>query len=50
MDKCNNLGGFPPIYKINEQYKKKREFGKTPIKINSEILLDMNILKIKNIQ
>ena len=44
-----NLGGFPPIIKIDNALKKKREFGKAIIKINTNILENLNILNINNI-
>ncbi len=44
-----NLGGFPPISKINITVKKKREFDKEVIKITSSKLLSFDILNINNI-
>ena len=44
-----NLGGFPPIIKINNAIKKKREFTKEVIKINTNILANLDILNINNI-
>jgi hypothetical protein len=44
-----NLGGFPPIIKIDANIKKKREFTKEVIKINTNILLNLDILNINNI-
>ncbi len=44
-----NLGGFPPIIKINSNIRKKREFSKEVIKINTNILDNLNILNINNI-
>ena len=55
MDIDNNgssikLGGFPPIFYINNENKKKREFKK---KIEGEINITninkLNILNVKNI-
>ena len=42
-----NFGGFPPIIKITDEAKKKREFKKE--KIYSEPRPNINILNIKNI-
>lgn len=44
-----NLGGFPPIIKINNTLKKKREFTKEVIKINQNLLVNLDILNINNI-
>lgn len=44
-----NLGGFPPIIKIDTIIKKKREFSKEVIKINKNILANLDILNINNI-
>lgn len=44
-----NLGGFPPIIKINTNIRKKREFKKEAININTNILDKLNILNINNI-
>jgi hypothetical protein len=44
-----NLGGFPPIIKIDTNIRKKREFSKEVIKINTNILDKLNILNINNI-
>ncbi len=44
-----NLGGFPPIIKIDTAIKKKREFTKEVIKINTTILENLDILNINNI-
>lgn len=44
-----NLGGFPPIVKIDNTVKKKREFTKEIIKINTNILEKLDILNINNI-
>jgi hypothetical protein len=44
-----NLGGFPPIIKIDTAIKKKREFTKEIIKINTNILANLDILNINNI-
>ena len=44
-----NLGGFPPIIKINNILKKKREFTKEVIKINTNLLVNLDILNINNI-
>jgi hypothetical protein len=43
-----NLGGFPPIIKVNNSIKKKREFSKEVIKINTSISDKINILNINN--
>ena len=42
-----NLGGFPPIIKIDNAVKKKREFTKEVIKINTNILENLDILNIQ---
>jgi hypothetical protein len=44
-----NLGGFPPIIKVNNLVKKKREFNKNINQFNKDLLDNMNILNIKNI-
>ncbi len=45
-----NLGGFPPIFYINNNNKKKREFDKkVEQNINLENINKLNILNIKNI-
>ncbi len=44
-----NLGGFPPIYKINAELKKKREFNQSIETINKNVLKNLNILNVKNI-
>ncbi len=44
-----NLGGFPPIYKISNELKKKREFNKSIETINKNVLNSLNILNVKNI-
>ena len=44
-----NLGGFPPIYKITTEIKKKREFNKNIETINKNVLNNLNILNVKNI-
>jgi hypothetical protein len=44
-----NLGGFPPIIKLNNIVKKKREFNKNINQFNKNLLDNMNILNIKNI-
>ncbi len=44
-----NFGGFPPIIKIDESIKKKREFKKEIIKINTNILNNLDILNINNL-
>jgi hypothetical protein len=48
-NKCNGLGGFPPLYKITEEYKKKREFSKNISQISKKKLDELNILSVKNI-
>ena len=48
-NECKGLGGFPPIYKITEEYKKKREFSKNVSKIDKNKLEKLNILSIKDI-
>jgi hypothetical protein len=48
-DKKINLGGFPPIFKISDDLKKKREFSKNIDTINKNVLNNLNILNIKNI-
>lgn len=44
-----NLGGFPPIYKLTSDIKKKREFNKSIETINKNVLNNLNILNVKNI-
>ena len=45
-----NLGGFPPIYYINTETKKKREFEKKATEnINTSAYKNLNILKISNV-
>ena len=44
-----NLAGFPPIFKISTDYKKKREFNKSIETINKSVLNNLNILNVKNI-
>ena len=45
-----NLGGFPPIYYISTENKKKREFKKKMEEnINLTDINKLNILNIKNI-
>ena len=44
-----NLGGFPPIYRISGEFKKKREFNKSIETINKNVLNNLNILNVKNI-
>jgi hypothetical protein len=44
-----NLAGFPPIYKISSDLKKKREFNKSIETINKNVLNNLNILNVKNI-
>lgn len=48
-EKAINLGGFPPIFKISDEFKKKREFNKSIDTINKNVLNNLNILNIKNI-
>jgi hypothetical protein len=48
-EKKINLGGFPPIYKISVDLKKKREFNKGIETINKNIFSSLNILNVKNI-
>lgn len=48
-EKNINLGGFPPIFIISNEFKKKREFNKSIETINKEVLNNLNILNIKNI-
>jgi len=50
-DKNNiKLGGFPPIFFINKENKKIREFNKKiEEKIDIKIIDKLNILNIKNI-
>jgi len=44
------LGGFPPIFFINNEIKKKREFKKNiEDNINVNTINKLNILNIKNI-
>jgi hypothetical protein len=45
-----NLGGFPPIYYINTETKKKREFEKKATdNIDTSAYKNLNILKLSNI-
>jgi hypothetical protein len=44
-----NLGGFPPIFVLTDEFKKKREFNKGIETINKNVLNNLNILNIKNI-
>ena len=45
-----NLGGFPPIYYLTNENKKKREFKKKiEDNININDINKLNILNIKNI-
>ena len=46
---CIGLGGFPPLYKVTDQYKKKREFSKNISNLNKNTLDKLNILSVKNI-
>lgn len=48
-EKLINLGGFPPIFKISDEFKKKREFNKSIETIDKNALNKLNILNIKNI-
>jgi hypothetical protein len=48
-EKKINLGGFPPIFKILLEQKKKREFNKNIETINKKVLDNLNIINIKNI-
>ena len=44
-----NLGGFPPIYYINTETKKKREFEKKATEnIDTSTYKNLNILKLSN--
>ncbi len=46
-----NLGGFPPIFYISTETKKKREFEKKAIEqIDTSSYKKLNILNIKNIK
>ena len=46
-----NLGGFPPIFYINSETKKKREFEKKAIEqIDTSSYKKLNILNISNIK
>ncbi len=46
-----NLGGFRPIFYINTETKKKREFEKKAIEqIDTSSYKKLNILNIKNIK
>lgn len=46
-----NLGGFPPIYYINTETKKKREFEKKAIEhLDTSSYKKLNILNISNIK
>ena len=42
-----NLGGFPPIFFISNESKKKREFAKKYENVNSTKSSSLNILNIK---
>lgn len=45
-----NLGGFPPIYYINTETKKKREFEKKATdNIDTSVYKNLNILKLSKI-
>jgi hypothetical protein len=48
-EKKINLGGFPPIFYISNETKKKREFNKNIETINPTVFDNLNILNIKNI-
>ena len=49
-DTKTNLGGFPPIYYINNETKKKREFEKKATEnIDTSTYKNLNILKIPSI-
>ncbi len=46
-----NLGGFPPIFYISNETKKKREFEKKAIEqIDTSSYKKLNILNISNIK
>ena len=46
-----NLGGFPPIFYINTETKKKREFEKKAIEqLDTSTYKKLNILNISNIK
>jgi hypothetical protein len=44
-----NLGGFPPIFFITSDNKKKREFKEVTNNIDNTLINKLNILNIKNI-
>ena len=44
-----NLGGFPPIFKITHEVKKKREFNNISKSFDNSKLNILNILNIKDI-
>lgn len=48
-EKKINLGGFPPIFNILLEQKKKREFNKNIETINRKVLDNLNILNISNL-
>ncbi len=48
-NECVGLGGFPPLYKITDEYKKKREFSENISKINIKKRNDLNILNVADI-
>jgi len=48
-EKKINLGGFPPIFYVSKEFKKKREFNKNIDSINKDLLINLNILNVKNI-
>jgi len=48
-EKKLNIGGFPPIFKITNEIKKKREFNKSIESINKNVYNNLNILNVKNI-
>jgi len=47
-NKCKGFGGFPPLYKVTEEYKKKREFSKKMTNIDKNKLEQLNILNVKD--
>jgi hypothetical protein len=50
MNNNINLGGFPPIYFISTENKKKLEFKKKAVKsVNINEIDKLNILSIKDI-
>ena len=49
LDKQHILGGFPPIFYITNDVKKKREFNKNIESIKPIKFHNHNILNIKNI-